>query len=169
MDEVILSLGGNLGDRLKNLHSARDSILKECAFDEKITCAPIYKTTPVDCAPGTPDFYNTVLSFSYEHSPVTLLDYCLRLEKKLGRIRPNNLINAPRPIDIDIITFGKKIIQTTTLTVPHPRMLQRRFVLQPLAYILPNFTLPNTQNTVCEHLADLNSSEPHLTLVQTHW
>jgi 2-amino-4-hydroxy-6-hydroxymethyldihydropteridine diphosphokinase len=141
--------------------------LLQAAFDElqKLSSAPllrssIWRTTPVDCPPGSPDFLNAVaglIPLSGE-SPESLLAKLQALERKFGR-RPKQVLNEPRPLDLDLITFQDELRETDNLVLPHPRAHLRRFVLQPLAEIAPDLLLPNQQRTVAELLRDLNTDE----------
>jgi 2-amino-4-hydroxy-6-hydroxymethyldihydropteridine diphosphokinase len=165
---VSISLGSNLGDKLNNLQQARD-LLKTISHPKyHFLQASVYKTTPVDCAEDSPDFFNTVVSFYYHGEAKELIDFTQSIEMKLGRNLARER-NIPREIDLDILLFGNEIYRDKNLTIPHPRMLERRFVLKPLSEILPDILLPTHQETVLEHLQNLTSSEPLLILISTTW
>lgn len=160
-------MGSNLGDRLKNLQAARD-LLEELAVAGSLLQAPIYQTEPVACPPGSPDFYNTVVAFDYIGTASELLAATQSIEARLGReVVPQR--NAPRVIDVDILFLGEEWIESDTLILPHPRLTVRRFVLQPLADILPGLILPASEVSIAEHLRQLDSDEPPLAIVRTTW
>ena len=161
-----LALGSNLGNRLAHLKQARDRLRGLSA--DGLLQAPIYQTAPVACPDGSPDFYNTVVEIRFEGSPQELLAAALALELELGRDRSAGP-NAPRTIDIDLLYFGDETISAADLELPHPRLTDRRFVLQPLADIRPDLMLPGDHVTIAEHLAHLDTDEPALVLVQAAW
>jgi len=148
----VLSLGSNLGDRMAWLNTA-------CAALEKlpgvrlIGRSPIYETEPL----GVPDafahhlFLNGVVIVESCLTPLVFSRLIHDIEDRLGRIR-GGTPNQPRTIDIDIITFGDLVCASPALTVPHPRALERRFVLQPLADLRPDFIFPDSTQTVSELL-----------------
>jgi 2-amino-4-hydroxy-6-hydroxymethyldihydropteridine diphosphokinase len=161
-----VALGSNLGNRLKNLQSARD-LLRNVAVAGTFRQAPVYQTEPVACPDGSPDFYNTVVTFDYAGSAHDLLDATQAIEFRLGRTAAER--NAPRVIDVDILYFGDLRIDGEILDLPHPRLTSRRFVLQPLADLQPGLVLPGDQVSIAEHLRHLDSEEPPLALVQAAW
>lgn len=124
-----LGLGSNLEDRHINIKSAVKKIgeLKET---QVIKLSKIIETKPLGGPPGQGKFLNAVLKIRTSLSPVTLLKELKKIEKSLGRKKCFRF--GPRKIDLDILLFGGKIINTKGLTVPHPRMFEREFVLRPL-------------------------------------
>ncbi len=164
MPRVGIALGSNLGDRLANLRSACDLLREIAVPGEPFLQAPIYQTEPLHCPPGSPFFYNSLVEIAFGGNPMGLLDLTQAIEKKLGRAR-NPERNAPRIIDVDLLYFGDQIISTEALTLPHPRIAERRFVLQPLAELVPELVLPGQQHTVLELLKLLISDEPPLVKV----
>jgi len=162
MNRVGIALGSNLGDRLSHLVEARN-LLQEISF-EPLLGASIYQTEPRFCPAGSPDFYNTVVEISYEGNPFDLLEITQGIEKKLGRTTKAER-NAPLEIDVDLLYFGDQIIDTEALDLPHPRLVERRFVLQPLAEIRPELVLPGQTKSIRCLLDDLVSDEPPLELV----
>ncbi|MFH1336492.1 MAG: 2-amino-4-hydroxy-6-hydroxymethyldihydropteridine diphosphokinase [Candidatus Zixiibacteriota bacterium] len=148
MAEVYLSLGSNLGDRIRYLKRAIEKIGEpDSVVIRKIS--PVYETDPV----GNPDqsrFLNLVVSIETNLKPLRLLDYLLDIEKKLGRERNEKW--GPRTIDLDILLYDELITISDRLTLPHPRMHQRRFVLVPLAQINPNLFHPSLKKSVEELL-----------------
>jgi len=127
---------------------------------EPLLRSSLWKTSPVDCPPGSPGFVNAVVGLKpfVDETPETLLAKLRALEKEFGR-QPKKVLNEPRPLDLDLIAFGQEIRATEKLTLPHPRAHSRRFVLQPLAEIAPRFVLPGQRLTVGELLARLRSEE----------
>lgn len=168
MPRVGIALGSNLGERLANLQAARQSLRRLTRPGEALVQAPIYQTKPVACPDGSPDFFNTVVEIGYDGSPEELLQLTQAIEISLGRSR-HAARHAPRPIDIDVLYFGGAALTIEGLVLPHPRLTQRRFVLQPLADIRPQLILPGDNLTISEHLARLSSNEPALTLVRADW
>jgi 2-amino-4-hydroxy-6-hydroxymethyldihydropteridine diphosphokinase len=155
MPRAGIALGSNLGDRIGHLRAAAAALRTCCAVSEPFLAAAIYATRPVDCPPGSPEFLNTVVEIGFDGTARQLLTTTLAIEINLGRIRSAER-NAPRSIDIDLLYFGDDIIDTTDLTLPHPRIAQRRFVLQPLADIRPTLVLPGFECSVRELLAGLD-------------
>jgi len=141
---VYLSLGSNLGDREGNLRTA---IGKLEEFGSVIAVSSFYETEPVDVA-AQPWFLNCALKFETEKMPRQLMSAILTLEQSMGRQRRQN--KGPRTIDIDVLLFGSSVIEIPSLTVPHPRMHQRRFVLEPLAEIAPEARHPVFKRTMRE-------------------
>lgn len=165
---VGIALGTNLGDRIGNLRAARELLRGLTPVGVHFEQAPIYQSEPVDCPEDAPDFYNTVIELDYVGAPVQLLEDTQAIEFHLGR-QASAAPNAPRVIDIDILYFDQLVIDAGLVVIPHPRMIHRRFVLQPLAEIRPQLTLPGDCVTISEHLRHLDSGEPELTLVQAQW
>jgi 2-amino-4-hydroxy-6-hydroxymethyldihydropteridine diphosphokinase len=165
---VGIALGSNLGNRLSHLKLARDMLCKLMPEDVAYFQAPIYQSEPVDCPDDSPDFFNTVIEIDYIGTPYELLAYTQGVEFHLGRGILYQT-NAPRIIDVDILYFGNETVNGGILTIPHPQLTHRRFVLQPLADIRPELILPGDNATIAEHFHHLDSDEPPLTLVQTHW
>ena len=133
-----VSLGTNQGDKLENLQKAIDLIANEVGAIQKI--ASVYKT-PSWGFKGE-DFYNTCLKISTYQAPEKLLQSLLNIEKKIGRVRSNLPEYQNRIIDIDVLLFDDEIIFSRTLTVPHPKMLLRKFVLMPLNEIASTLIHP---------------------------
>ena len=147
-----LGLGSNLEDRHQHLDMAID-FLKERIKIEKLS--PIYDTAPIDL-PGQPRFLNMVVQISTRLSASTLLFMAKGIEAKLGRVP----LDTPRPIDIDILFFGDQTINTPPqLTVPHPRLAERAFVLVPLADIAPDLVHPVNKKTVKQMLETVRGKE----------
>lgn len=112
----------------------------------------IYETDPVGYL-DQPPFLNMVVAVETSLSPHELLARLLEIEQELGRVR--TFRNAPRIIDLDILLFGQAVFEDPELQLPHPRMLERRFVLEPLNEIAPALVHPVTGRTIASHYADL--------------
>jgi 2-amino-4-hydroxy-6-hydroxymethyldihydropteridine diphosphokinase len=152
-----VALGSNLGDRLDNLHAARQQISDLSDIQPPVLSSAIYETDPVDCEPGAPKFLNAVVEFGYNGDPLELLKSLREIEKTLGRA-PDHPRNVSRKIDIDLLYIGDTKINDEELELPHPRMHLRKFVLQPLADIRPKLILPRQGKTVRELLAQLDDA-----------
>ncbi len=134
--QVYLALGTNLGNRVENLRSAVE-LLSEKTNIEHISS--VYETEPVGYK-EQPLFFNAVLSVKTSLEPYDLLGFIKDIEGDMGR--QESFRNAPRLIDIDILLYNNLIMQTDELTIPHPWMSQRAFVLVPLLEIAPNLVDP---------------------------
>lgn len=152
---VYLSLGSNLGDREGNLRQAVERLRR---IGEVRAVSSIYETEPVDVA-RQPWFLNCVVALETEKMPKQLLSSVMNIEQEMGRRRQTVQPKGPREIDIDILLFGKSIIDTKQLTIPHPAMHERRFVLQPLAEIAPEQRHPVLKRNVREMLDALPAGQ----------
>lgn len=151
--EIALALGSNLGDRQQNLDDAL-AALAVCV--EVAKRSPLYETAP-QYVEDQPEFLNMAATGHTALSPAALLDEVKRIETALGR-RPSVRF-GPRLIDIDIIFFGDTVLDSERLTLPHPRLRERSFVLKPLADICPAWVDPVTGQTVRQLLNALASSD----------
>lgn len=161
MPRVGIALGSNLGDRLANLKAACDCLREIAVPGAPFLLAPVYQTEPLACPPGSPLFHNSVIEIGYEGTPQELLEITQSIERKLGRTTAPER-NAPRVIDVDLLYFGDAVVETGPLSLPHPRIRERRFVLQPLADIRPDLILPGHHQSVRQLLSELQSEEPPL-------
>jgi 2-amino-4-hydroxy-6-hydroxymethyldihydropteridine diphosphokinase len=141
-----VALGSNLGSPRETVLCAMDRL--QGLSDQPIIRSSLYETDPVDCPPGSPKFVNAVAGLLPRsgETPETLLDKLKSLEREFGR-QPKRMHNEARPLDLDLIAFGKETRNTTDLVLPHPRAHERRFVLEPLAEIAPDFVLPGQTQT----------------------
>jgi 2-amino-4-hydroxy-6-hydroxymethyldihydropteridine diphosphokinase len=144
-----LSLGSNLGARAVNLEMAI-SRLEELGRVKAVSS--FYETEPVEVT-DQPMFLNCAVALETELMPRMLMRAVLDIEREMGRRRTQ--AKGPRTIDIDILLYGNAVIVTRDLVIPHPRMAERRFVLQPLADLAPDLRHPVTRQTVREMLAAL--------------
>jgi 2-amino-4-hydroxy-6-hydroxymethyldihydropteridine diphosphokinase len=143
-----LSLGSNVGDRSANLNAAIERI---ASLGKVIAISSFYETEPVEFA-AQPWFLNCAVALDTEKMPRQLLAAILDIEKEMGRRRVQK--KGPRTLDIDILLFGNSTIKAKGLTIPHPSMHERRFVLAPLAEIAPEARHPVFKRTIGE-LRDL--------------
>lgn len=147
MKTVYLSLGSNVGDRERHLQAAIDRLH---APDFRVRrLSPVYETEPMD-RPNQPWFLNLALEAEAGLFPRVLLGRIRKIERELGRRRATP--KGPRTIDIDILLYAESVVETTELVIPHPRMCERRFVLEPLAELAPELRHPVSRRTIGELL-----------------
>ena len=146
---VYLSLGSNVGEREVHL---REAIARLQRVGEIVSVSSFYETEPVEVT-NQRWFLNCAVIVETKKSPKQVMAAILQLEHEMGRERLQK--KGPRIIDVDIVLFADKIIHSTEVTVPHPAMQDRRFVLQPLAEIAPEARHPTSRKTVREMLEAL--------------
>jgi 2-amino-4-hydroxy-6-hydroxymethyldihydropteridine diphosphokinase len=134
-----IGLGANQGELVESLKAALDS-LRSLEQSELIAVSAFYKSAPVDAS--GPDYLNAVAKLETSLEPYGLLLHLLDIELILGRKRRGQKKNAPRNVDLDLLLLGEMIIQSTPLTLPHPRLHQRAFVLKPLLDLSPDLRIP---------------------------
>ena len=143
MKTAYLSLGSNMGDRKQHLDTA---LAKLAAPDLRVTrVSSIYETEPVGLT-AQRWFLNLAAEIETDLFPMQLLSRVNKIERELGRVR--TVRNGPRTLDIDILLYGKAVVRTVKLEIPHPRMAERRFVLAPLAELAPDLRHPVTHQTI---------------------
>ncbi len=158
MTTAYIALGSNLGDRESYLERALTA-LRQCDGIEVTRVSPVYETRPVGGPSGQGPYLNAVAEVRTERSPHDLLDGLLAIERDLGRVRQER--DGPRTIDLDLLLFGDLVITDERLTLPHPRLHERLFVLQPLAQLAPGLIHPVRKRGIAELLADLQGLRPY--------
>lgn len=164
---AVCGLGSNLGDREKYIETAIRALVAMPAL-QLGRRSHLYETEPVGLR-EQPLFLNAVCELFTELSAVELLDCFLSVEKMLGRTRRKRW--GPRIIDLDLLLYGGEKISTKRLSVPHPRLGERRFVLEPLAELLPDYRLPGTAATVLDllHTCEDRSAVRKYTPTTINW
>jgi len=152
MATAYLALGSNLGDRRANLEAALAALRANTAV-RVLAVSGFIETEPVGGPPGQGAYLNGAAAVETDLEPHALLTECKRIEKSLGRREGPRW--GPRIVDLDILFYGALVLDTPDLTLPHPRLRERRFVLEPLAAIAPDLVDPVTGLTVGELLARL--------------
>lgn len=138
-----LSLGSNVGDRMKNLNEALFLLKNEAV--ELVKASSVYETQPIGIISNL-WFFNQVIEVEADFSPRAFLAVIKTIEKRMGR--EVSIRNAPRIIDIDILLAGKTVINTKEIAIPHPRMVKRNFVLIPLKEISPDTVHPLLKESI---------------------
>lgn len=150
---VYLCLGSNMGNREENLRMALDLLKQRLRMGQ---ISSIYDTEPVGNT-DQPRFLNLVCQVYTSLPPESLLATAKGIELKMGRL-PGK-VNSPRPIDIDILFYGKEVVDTPELVIPHPRIAERAFVLIPLAEIAPDLVHPVSHKTIKELLGEVKGEK----------
>lgn len=150
MRRAYLSLGSNLGDRHSNLKAALEALEKESV--RVVLQSSVYETEPQDVK-SQPWFLNLVVLCETTCFPIQLLGLLQKVEREMGRVRQGVARRGPRLIDIDILLFGNAVMDTSELVIPHPRMFERRFVLEPLLEIAPDLKHPETKEPISRYLS----------------
>lgn len=153
-EAVYLSLGSNLGERRANLIEAVERM--EGAGIRVVRASPLYETAPRDFL-DQPGFLNAVVEVETALQPPELLAALLGIETAMGRVR--GVDKGPRVIDLDILVYGGRVIDDTGLRIPHPRMAERRFVLEPLTALSPSLRAPGCQRTIEEMLRSVTGQD----------
>lgn len=151
MSRVFLGLGSNLGDRLERISSAA-RLLGEAPGVRMQQMAPIIETEPVGGPSGQDPYLNTVVEIETDLPPLALLDQCQAIEQRLGRT-PVVQRWAARAIDVDILLYGGRVVSEPRLIIPHPRLHERWFVLEPLAQLAPGLLHPTLYRSIADLLA----------------
>lgn len=160
--ECGIALGSNAGDRLSHLRAAA-AALRE--VDPRLEVSPVYETAPVDCPDGSGAFLNAVAILTWTDSPGALLRFLRSIECRLGR-PADRARNAPRTMDLDILYAGGAVLTGDELTLPHPRLHERHFVLQPLCDLRPGLRLPGFTHSVRQLLSGLSGDGPPPAVVE---
>jgi 2-amino-4-hydroxy-6-hydroxymethyldihydropteridine diphosphokinase len=138
MADAFVGIGANLGDRESQLKSALELLAAEDGI-EVVAVSALRETEPVGPV-EQPRFLNGAVRLSTELSPLELLERLLAIEQRLGRVRKERF--GPRTIDLDLLLYGDEVVEEPGLTVPHPRLHERRFALEPLAELAPGLVIP---------------------------
>ena len=147
MDRVAIALGSNLGDRVAHLDFA---VSRLQAILSRVLVSRYHDTVPVGVTGPQPVYLNAAVVGDTALSADALLKKLLAIEAERGRARPH--VHAPRTLDLDLILYGESVIDRPSLTVPHPRFRERRFVLEPLAEIAPQLRDPVSGDSIAELL-----------------
>jgi len=150
-----IAIGSNLGDRHSNIDVAV-GMLSEIELTCLIAVAMPIGTAPVNCPVDSPAFINTCASVNTELTPSQLLQAIQSIEQTIGRVRSTR--NAPRLIDLDLLMFDDLILEQADLILPHPRMHQRRFVLEPISQLAPQLVHPTFSLSMLELLHRLGDA-----------
>jgi 2-amino-4-hydroxy-6-hydroxymethyldihydropteridine diphosphokinase len=146
-----IALGSNLGDCAQTLSFAIDHLGR---LGTVTACSSFYETEPVGFR-DQPPFLNAVVAIETDLEPIDLLRSMLAIEREFGRDRSNSAFNGPRTLDLDLLVMGDCVAAGTELTLPHPALTKRRFVLAPLAEIAPLLRYPGLKQTMAELLESL--------------
>ena len=157
MSCVFIGIGSNEGDRLEHVSRAIQR-LSHTPGMQVSRMATIYDTEPV--GPPQPEYLNTVIELDTALSPHQLLETLKLLERQLGRV-PSAQRWGPRVIDLDILLYDDRVLSEPALIIPHPRLHERRFVLEPLAQLAPKLIHPVLKQTIAELLAALPAFTLH--------
>jgi 2-amino-4-hydroxy-6-hydroxymethyldihydropteridine diphosphokinase len=152
---AFISLGSNIGNRYDYLSKVIEYLTKHPKI-QLVNTSSVYETDPV----GYEDqdlFLNMVIEIQTEWSPLELLDFCLKVELELGRKR--EIVWGPRTIDLDILLYNQENIKSEKLIIPHPRMLERNFVMIPLSEIKPDIIIPNIEKPLDAWIKELANKE----------
>jgi 2-amino-4-hydroxy-6-hydroxymethyldihydropteridine diphosphokinase len=152
---VFLLLGSNMGCRMQLLGRACDALQQSGIVVEKKSS--VYESAPGGFA-AEQNFLNMALQVGTSLLPLRLLQAAQRVERQLGRVRAAGAGYASRPIDVDILFYGDKIVAAPLLSIPHPRLHERRFALAPLAEIAPAFVHPSLKKTVAQLLRECSDT-----------
>ncbi len=151
--DILIALGANLGEPETQLRAAFEDLRR--LSSTPLRTSSLWSSTPDDCPPGSPRFVNAaaIATPSAGDTPESWLDRLQALERQAGR-RPKVVLNEARPLDLDLIAWGDLMLETPRLTLPHPRAHQRRFVLAPLAELVPHRVIAGLGRTVAELLVE---------------
>lgn len=152
LSPLFIALGTNLGDRVANLAEARRRLAEHLPL---VKYSHLYETPPWGIT-DQPAFYNQVIETSSDADPLDLLHLVKRIEVEMGRVP--GLRYGPRLIDIDLLVYGERVLNTPELTLPHPRLFERAFVLVPFTEIAPDLIPPTQTATISELCSRLDSA-----------
>jgi 2-amino-4-hydroxy-6-hydroxymethyldihydropteridine diphosphokinase len=164
LSTVYLGLGANIGNREANLRMALRGLTRMARVE---AVSSLYETDPIGSVKDQPAFYNAACRIETGLEPESLLRFLKSLEHEIGR-RPDGPAGGPRPIDLDILLYEDRVLETAELTIPHPRMHERAFVLVPLAEIAPDARHPQRDQTIAK-LAERVGSEGVRRIKEAGW
>ncbi|WP_071516686.1 2-amino-4-hydroxy-6-hydroxymethyldihydropteridine diphosphokinase [Geitlerinema sp. PCC 9228] len=154
VSQAAIALGSNLGDSRRTLQEALEVCDRQPGISV-VAASSQYRTAPV--GPPQPDYANSCALLQVDRdSPEALLDWLLEVERRFGRVREQ--VWGPRTLDLDLLLFDERIVETSHLQLPHPRMAERAFVLVPLAEIAPHWIEPLSGRTIAELVAGIDTS-----------
>ena len=154
-ETVYVALGSNLGDREKAFVSAREAVVADPELCV-IRASRVFETPPVG-PPGQGAYLNAVIALRVGLDPFELLERLHRIERGMGRDRSQDAVRwGPRSLDLDILFFGQRSIESSELTIPHPRAHERNFVMVPMAEIAPELVHPTLEKTMAEIAGSLD-------------
>jgi len=160
---IFLGVGSNIDDRYQNLINGIQQ-LNDNAHIWVIAESHVYQA-PAMYSSDQQDFYNMVIEIETNLNPLQLLDEVKSIEMKLGR-KPNKKKNMPRTLDVDILAVGDILIRSKLLEIPHPKIVERKFVLKPWNDIAPDFLLPNNNKNIASLLNDIDiNADIHMVLI----
>lgn len=142
---VVIALGANLGEPIQQLADARATLQTWTHPGGSFVASRLYLSQPLDCPAGSPAFYNAAVAFDFFGDASSLHQRTRKLEREFGRAQSSPR-HSPRVLDLDLLLFGDQRIATPMLTIPHPRILERRFVLDPLCEVWPEESIPALQH-----------------------
>jgi 2-amino-4-hydroxy-6-hydroxymethyldihydropteridine diphosphokinase len=149
MAVAYIAFGSNVGDRAQALSFASDRLGR---LGRVVARSSVYETEPVGYR-DQPAFLNAVLALDTQLEPLPLLHALLAIERELGRDRSHGIASGPRTVDLDLLLMGDSVVAQEELTLPHPALAARRFVLAPLVEIAPQLRHPQSDQTMAELLA----------------
>lgn len=144
MPTVYIGVGSNLGERQNTIQEARETLKREASI-HSLQSSTVFETAPVG-GPPQGKFLNAVWEVETNLSAVEIHKILIRIEKKFGRVR--SVANGPRTLDLDLLAYGDSVLESADLTVPHPRLHERLFVLEPLVELNANWTHPVSKKNV---------------------
>lgn len=159
MPIAYIALGSNLGDRATTIAAALAKLNEPTnRLVVVVRASRLHETKAVGGPMGSPDFLNAAAIVTTTLTPQALMDRLLAVEAELGRDRSSGVVDAPRTIDLDLLMYESVILHNKGLILPHPRMISRRFVLEPLAEIAPELEHPIVHRTMSELLFEFDSA-----------
>jgi len=155
MNAALIALGANLGKPVEAFSQALIRLSDEGLIP--VIVSGVWQSPAWPAGSSAPDYRNAVVKVSTSHAPESILNILLGIEAEFGRER--TVRNAPRTLDLDLITYGQQLIHSPNLSVPHPRLQDRAFVLLPLSQVMPTFQHPLTGQSIDDMLGRLKSND----------